>query len=175
MRSFLAAEGRRFLNTCLWSWAGWTAAWASEKTLRQWTIVNALSIAASFAIDMTPGERGLIWALGLLILAAELMNTGLEEVVDYLSTDAVRIEPGQVGRVAALGERVRLHRRVHAAHAAYDKALKGSLVGLKAAEPFARARHALVQRRDRFRDPACKELPDPRNVVRRVLLRIPPD
>ena len=86
MRSFLAAEGRRFLNTCLWSWAGWTAAWASEKTLRQWTIVNALSIAASFAIDMTPGERGLIWALGLLILAAELMNTGLEEVVDYIST-----------------------------------------------------------------------------------------
>ena len=55
----------------------------------------------------------------------------------------MRIEPGQVGRVAALGERVRLHRRVHAAHAAHDKALKGGLVGLKAAEPFACARHAL--------------------------------
>ena len=53
------------------------------------------------------------------------------------------IEPGQVGRVAALGERVRLHRRVHAAHAAHDKALKGGLVGLKAAEPFTCARHAL--------------------------------
>ena len=55
----------------------------------------------------------------------------------------MRIEPGQVGRVAALGERVRLHRRVHAAHAAHDKALKGGLVGLKAAEPFACTRHAL--------------------------------
>ena len=55
----------------------------------------------------------------------------------------MRIEPGQVGRVAALGERVRLHRRVHAAHAAHDKALKGGLVGLKAAEPCARALHAL--------------------------------
>ena len=55
----------------------------------------------------------------------------------------MRIEPGQVGRVAALGERVRLHRRVHAAHAAHDKALKGGLVGLKAAEPRARALHAL--------------------------------
>jgi diacylglycerol kinase len=30
-------------------------------------------------------ERGLILALGLLVLAAELMNPGLEEVVDYIS------------------------------------------------------------------------------------------
>lgn len=86
MRDVIAAEARRVWNTCVWSWDGWTAAWASEKTLRQWTIVNALSIAASLMIPMTPAERGLIWALGLLILAAELMNTGLEEVVDYLST-----------------------------------------------------------------------------------------
>ena len=55
----------------------------------------------------------------------------------------MRIEPGQVGRVAALGERVRLHRCVHTAHAAHDKALKGGFVGLKAAEPFACARHTL--------------------------------
>jgi diacylglycerol kinase (ATP) len=38
-------------------------------------------------VEMTPAERALIWALGLLILAAELMNTGLEEVVDYISKD----------------------------------------------------------------------------------------
>ena len=55
----------------------------------------------------------------------------------------MRIESGQVGRVAAFGERVRLHRRVHATHAAHDKALKGGLVGLKTAEPFACAHHAL--------------------------------
>lgn len=87
MRATLVAEGRRFLNTCIWSWDGWRAAWASEKTLRQWTVVNGLSIGLSLWIDMTPAERALIWALGLLILAAELMNTGLEEVVDYISKD----------------------------------------------------------------------------------------
>ncbi|MEY3959549.1 MAG: hypothetical protein RIR14_202 [Pseudomonadota bacterium] len=87
MRATLAAEGRRFWNTCVWSWQGWTAAWASEKTLRQWTVVNILSIGLSLVVEMTPAERALIWALGLLILAAELMNTGLEEVVDYLSKD----------------------------------------------------------------------------------------
>ncbi|MFM7656076.1 MAG: diacylglycerol kinase [Paracoccaceae bacterium] len=87
MRATLAAEGRRFWNTCVWSWQGWAAAWASEKTLRQWTVVNILSIGLSLVVEMTPAERALIWALGLLILAAELMNTGLEEVVDYLSKD----------------------------------------------------------------------------------------
>ena len=44
MRAIMTAELRRVWNTCLWSWQGWTAAWASEKTLRQWTIVNALSV-----------------------------------------------------------------------------------------------------------------------------------
>lgn len=86
MKDLLAAEGRRLWNTCVWSWQGWAAAWASEKTLRQWTIVNALSVGLSLMVGMTPAERALIWALGLLVLAAEVMNTGLEEVVDYIST-----------------------------------------------------------------------------------------
>jgi diacylglycerol kinase (ATP) len=86
MRKLIAAEAARLANTVIWSWQGWTAAWASEKTLRQWTLVNLASAALSLAVEMTPGERALILALGLLVLAAELMNTGLEEVVDYLST-----------------------------------------------------------------------------------------
>lgn len=87
MRDMLAAEARRFANTVIWSAQGWAAAWASEKTLRQWTLVNIASAALAFGLELTPGERALILALGLLILAAELMNTGLEEVVDYISRD----------------------------------------------------------------------------------------
>lgn len=90
MPDFLRAELRRFANTVIWSWQGWAAAWSSEKTLRQWTIVNVLSAALAFWLDLTAGERALILALGLLILAAELMNTAVEEVVDYLST---KIDP----------------------------------------------------------------------------------
>lgn len=85
MRDILRAEARRFANTVMWSWDGWVAAWATEKTLRQWSVVNVLSAVLAFSIEMTAGERGLILALGLLVLAAELMNTGLEEVVDYIS------------------------------------------------------------------------------------------
>lgn len=84
---FLRNEARRVWNTCVWSWAGWTAAWASEKTLRQWTVVNILSAALAFSLELTPAERALILALGLLVLAAELLNTAIEETVNYISTD----------------------------------------------------------------------------------------
>ncbi|MGA0540110.1 diacylglycerol kinase [Neotabrizicola sp. VNH66] len=81
---FIRAEARRLANTCIWSWQGWRAAWASEKSLRQWTLANVLSAALAFALDLTPGERGVILGLGLLVLAAELFNTAIEEVVDVL-------------------------------------------------------------------------------------------
>lgn len=85
MRDILCAEARRLANTVIWSWQGWTAAWATERTLRQWSVVNVMSAALAFWLDLSVAERGLILALGLLVLAAELMNTGLEEVVDYIS------------------------------------------------------------------------------------------
>lgn len=81
---FLRNETRRLANTCAWSWDGWRAAWASEKTLRQWTFVNAGSIALAFFLDLTAGERALVVGLGLLVLAAELLNTAVEEIVDLV-------------------------------------------------------------------------------------------
>ena len=85
MRDILRSEARRLANTVIWSWDGWVAAWATEKTLRQWSVVNVLSAALAFSLDLSAVERGLILALGLLVLAAELMNTGLEEAIDYIS------------------------------------------------------------------------------------------
>jgi len=82
---WLKAELRRLGNTCLWSWAGWRAAWASEKSLRQWSLANLASAALAFSLDLTPGERAVILGLGLMVLAMELMNTAIEEVVDYIS------------------------------------------------------------------------------------------
>jgi diacylglycerol kinase (ATP) len=87
MKEFLAAEARRLANTVIWSLDGWRAAWATEKTLRQWSVVNLLSAILALSLDLSTTERALILSLGLLLLAAELMNTGLEEVVDYLSKD----------------------------------------------------------------------------------------
>lgn len=84
MWTFIKAEARRIANTTIWSWQGWTAAWATEKSLRQWALVNVLSAAAALVLDLTTAERALILALGLLILAAELANTAIEEIVDHI-------------------------------------------------------------------------------------------
>jgi diacylglycerol kinase (ATP) len=87
MLGFLRREGQRFANTVIWSLDGLRAAWATEKSLRQWTIVNLLSAALALGLDLSPAERALILALGLLVLAAELANTAIEEVVDFVSPD----------------------------------------------------------------------------------------
>jgi diacylglycerol kinase (ATP) len=87
MLQALRAEGRRLANTVIWSWEGFRAAWTTEKTLRQWTLANVLSAALAFSLDLSPGERALILALGLLVLAAELINTAVEEVVDHVSPE----------------------------------------------------------------------------------------
>lgn len=85
MWNVLRLELRRFANTVTWSWQGWRAAWATQKSLRQWTLVNVISAALSFCVQMSAAERGLILALGVLVLAAELINTAIEQAIDYIS------------------------------------------------------------------------------------------
>ena len=85
--NWILGEIARIRNTFVWSWQGWLSAWAREKSLRQWSLVNVISICLSFLIEMTPKERALILSLGLLVLAAELANTAIEEAVDYISED----------------------------------------------------------------------------------------
>nr|WP_166417650.1 diacylglycerol kinase [Cochlodiniinecator piscidefendens] len=83
----MTAEWVRFKNTCVWSWDGWCASWKSEKTLRQWTLVNLLSAGLTFAVDMSSVERILIVGFGMLVLVAELLNTAVENTVDRISLD----------------------------------------------------------------------------------------
>jgi diacylglycerol kinase (ATP) len=85
MGGFLTGQVRRFINTCVWSWDGWRAAWASEMSLRQWTVVNILSATLALALPLGIAERAVVLALGLLILAAELFNTAIEEIVDHIA------------------------------------------------------------------------------------------
>lgn len=83
----LSGQLRRFGNTCVWSLHGWQAAWSSEMSLRQWTVVNVLSAGLALWLPLKGAELALILALGLLILAAELFNTAIEEVVDHIAPD----------------------------------------------------------------------------------------
>jgi len=83
----LKSEVQRLKMTVVWSWAGWRAAWASEKTLRQWTWANVASVSLALVLDLSSVERALIVGFGLLILAAELMNTGIEEAVNRVGRE----------------------------------------------------------------------------------------
>ncbi len=87
MRNWLVAEVARIGNTARWSWQGWAQAWVSQKSLRQWTAVNAVSVMAALSLDLSGAERALILALGVLVLAAELLNSAIEATIDYISTD----------------------------------------------------------------------------------------
>ncbi len=87
MAGFVGRQLRRFANTVRWSLDGWRAAWASEQSVRQWTIVNILSAGFAVWLPLTAGERGLILALGLLVLAFELANTAIEALVDHILPD----------------------------------------------------------------------------------------
>ncbi len=83
----LKRELERFKKRCAWSWAGWLECWRNEASLHQWVWANVASASAALLLPISPGERALIVALGVLILAAELMNTAIERVVDYISTE----------------------------------------------------------------------------------------
>lgn len=83
----LRAEWVRFGNTVRWSLDGWAAAWEREKSLRQWTLANVISAACALVVDLNGAERAVILGLGLLVLAAELLNTAIEEVVDDISEE----------------------------------------------------------------------------------------
>ncbi|HFQ15439.1 MAG TPA: diacylglycerol kinase [Rhodobacteraceae bacterium] len=81
----LKRELARFRRRVVWSWAGWLECWRNEPSLHQWVWANLVSAGLALWLPMSTGERALILALGGLVLAAELMNTAIERVVDYIS------------------------------------------------------------------------------------------
>lgn len=83
----LRREWHRFCNRVRWSWAGWLDAWRNEPSLHQWVWANLASGGLAMVVDLTGGERALILALGVLVLAAEVMNTAIERTVDYISQE----------------------------------------------------------------------------------------
>lgn len=83
----LRREWEKFRNRCIWSWAGWTDCWRNEDSLQQWIWANVISVGFALFLPLSFAERALILSLGVLILAAELMNTAIERTVDYISTE----------------------------------------------------------------------------------------
>ncbi|MFP7671928.1 diacylglycerol kinase [Marivita sp. S0852] len=71
----------------LWSWQGCVDTWRAEYSFRAWVWANVASAALAFLLPLSGVERALILALGVLVLAAELVNTAIEAAVDHTSMD----------------------------------------------------------------------------------------
>ena len=81
-------EWHRMIARTKHSWWGVVATWQGEPSFKFWACVNAASATLALVLPLTGTERALILALGILILAAECLNTGIEHVVDHLSPEA---------------------------------------------------------------------------------------
>lgn len=78
---------KRLKYRCIWSWDGTLTTWREEHSFRTWVWANLISMIAAFVLPLVASERALILALGILVLAAELINTGIENAVDQISKE----------------------------------------------------------------------------------------
>ncbi|WP_066710438.1 diacylglycerol kinase [Celeribacter ethanolicus] len=85
MKDKATYTAKRLVLRTVWSMEGLRYAWRSEHSFRTWVWANLISACLALVLDLTAGERGLVIALGLLVLAAELLNTAIEDAVDYIS------------------------------------------------------------------------------------------
>ena len=72
-------------NRAVWSWNGFRHVAKTEGSLWQWIIANIISASLTFFLPMTFTQQAMILAGGILIIAAECLNTAIERVVDDIS------------------------------------------------------------------------------------------
>ncbi|MDA9672136.1 diacylglycerol kinase [Paracoccaceae bacterium] len=73
-------------NRAVWSWYGFYHVAKTEGSFWQWIVANIISGSLTFFIPISYTQQALILAGGILILAAECINTAIERVVDDIST-----------------------------------------------------------------------------------------
>lgn len=77
----------RILNAIRYSWEGFGAAWKNEAAFREELLLAVITIPLAFYLGKTGVERGLMVGAILLILIVEILNSGLEAVVDKASPE----------------------------------------------------------------------------------------
>ena len=77
----------RVRQRAIWSWDGFAHVYETEGSLKQWLVANAAFAALAFALPLSAGERGMLLMGGIIVLAAECMNTAIERVVDDIGTE----------------------------------------------------------------------------------------
>lgn len=83
----LMQQLKRVQQRAIWSWEGFAHVYKTEGSLSQWLVANAVFAVLAFVLPLSASERGFLLMGGIIILAAECMNTAIERVVDDISTE----------------------------------------------------------------------------------------
>ena len=77
----------RLINALGYSKDGLSAAWKNEAAFREEVLLAAIAIPLAIVLGKTGIERALLIGAILLILIVEILNSGLEAVVDKASPE----------------------------------------------------------------------------------------
>lgn len=77
----------RLINAVNYSVKGLMAVWKNEVAFRQEAVVTVIGIVAAMALDCTAVERVLLIGSLILIMIFEIINSGIETIIDYLESN----------------------------------------------------------------------------------------
>lgn len=78
---------KRLYLAARYSWQGFKSGWRCEAAIRQEVVVTCVLIPLVFFLDITNVERAVLMLSILMVLIVELLNTGIEMVVDRIGSE----------------------------------------------------------------------------------------
>ena len=88
IKEFKGKQGiPRILNAIRYSLEGFAAAWKNEAAFREELLLAVITIPLAFYLGKTGVDRALMVGAMLFILIVEILNSGLEAIVDKASPE----------------------------------------------------------------------------------------
>lgn len=78
---------RRIINAAFYSWAGMRFAWRNEAAFRQEVTLAVILIPTACWVGADAVQRALLIGSCLIVLIVELLNSGIEAVVDRVGDE----------------------------------------------------------------------------------------
>jgi diacylglycerol kinase (ATP) len=78
---------RRLFHASVYSWQGIKSGWQSEAAIRQEIIGLMIFVPILCILDVTKAERAILFLSIILVFVVELLNTGIEVIVDRIGPD----------------------------------------------------------------------------------------
>ncbi|HEX7026191.1 MAG TPA: diacylglycerol kinase [Gammaproteobacteria bacterium] len=77
----------RVIDATFYSWAGMRYAWRNEAAFRQEVILTAILVPIALWLGEDAVQRALLIGVCLIVLIVELLNSGIEAVVDRVGDE----------------------------------------------------------------------------------------